>query len=99
MTSLRGRFITIEGGEGVGKSTNIAFVQEYLRTQGIDFVMTREPGGTPVAEQIRELLLRESEEDIDGLAELLLVFAARAQHIARVIEPALSAGRWVVCDR
>ncbi|MGQ7247000.1 dTMP kinase [Halomonas sp. V046] len=95
----RGRFITLEGGEGVGKSTNVAFVVERLRGHGIDVVSTREPGGTPTAEAIRELLLAHHEEPLDSDAELLLVFAARAQHLARKIRPALARGTWVVCDR
>jgi dTMP kinase len=95
----RGRFITLEGGEGVGKSTNLVFVAERLRQAGIEVVTTREPGGTPLAEAIRALLLGVSEEAMAGLTELLLVFAARAQHLARVIRPALEGGAWVVCDR
>ena len=95
----RGRFITLEGGEGVGKTTNVAFVVDHLRHHGIDPVVSREPGGTPLAEEVRELLLRVRDENMHALTELLLVFAARAQHIAEVIEPALAEGRWVVCDR
>lgn len=95
----RGIFITVEGGEGVGKSTNIAFVAELLRTAGIDLVTTREPGGTALAESIRQLLLQRETEPVAEMTELLLVFAARAQHLDRVIEPALSAGRWILCDR
>ena len=94
-----GAFITLEGGEGVGKSTNVEFIVNYLQQSGIDAVVTREPGGTPLAEEIRELLLHIREEAMDPLAELLLVFAARAQHVAGVIAPALAEGRWVVCDR
>lgn len=92
-------FITVEGGEGVGKSTNMAYLESHLRQRGIDLLVTREPGGTPMAEDIRELLLTPREEAVTGLSELLLIFAARAQHIAEVIEPALAAGRWVLCDR
>jgi dTMP kinase len=95
----RGKFITIEGGEGVGKSTQIAAVREHLLSHGRAVVMTREPGGTPRAERIRELLLEQSAEPMPVLCELLLMFAARATHIANVIEPALSRGDWVVCDR
>ena len=95
----RGRFITIEGGEGVGKSTQIAALREWLDAQGFDVVFTREPGGTPRAERIRELLLENAEESMPAICELLLMFAARATHIANVIEPALSRGAWVVCDR
>ena len=96
---MRGRFITMEGTEGVGKSTNLKFVSERLETAGIDVVVTREPGGTPLAESIRELLLEVRDETMDTMTELLLVFAARAQHIEQVIEPALAAGSWVICDR
>ena len=92
-------FITVEGGEGVGKSTNMAYLESHLQQRGIDLLVTREPGGTPMAEDIRELLLTPREEAVTGLSELLLIFAARAQHIAEVIEPALAAGRWVLCDR
>lgn len=94
-----GNFITLEGGEGVGKTTNMGFIRDWLSERGIPFVTTREPGGTPVAEKIRHLLLEHHEEDIDGTAELLLIFAARAQHLARVIMPALARGTWVICDR
>ncbi|QEM81383.1 dTMP kinase [Halomonas binhaiensis] len=95
----RGRFITLEGGEGVGKSTNLSFVVNYLTQHGIEVVQTREPGGTPRAEAIREQLLAHDSEPLDDDAELLLVFAARAQHLARKIRPALARGAWVVCDR
>lgn len=97
--SGRGLFITIEGGEGVGKSTNIAVVEEWLAQKGISFRRTREPGGTPLAEEIRQLLLARRGETVAPMAELLLIFAARAQHIREVIEPALSSGHWVICDR
>lgn len=99
MHAQRGCFITVEGGEGVGKSTNIAFIADLLRAAGHDVVLTREPGGTALGEAIRGLLLRPDQEPITMWAELLLVFAARAQHLAQVIEPALAAGRWVLCDR
>ena len=99
MSSSRGLFITIEGGEGVGKSTNIAFIAEQLQLQGIDFILTREPGGTPLAEDIRQLLLIPRNESVAENTELLLMFAARAQHIAQVIKPALQSGKWVICDR
>lgn len=95
----RGLFITVEGGEGVGKSTNIAVVEDWLQHRGIPYRLTREPGGTPLAEQVRELLLAQREEPMAPLAELLLMFAARAQHIQQVIEPALAEGAWVICDR
>lgn len=94
-----GLFITVEGGEGVGKSTNLAFIAELLRSTGREVVQTREPGGTALAESIRALLLQPRPEPIAGMSELLLVFAARAQHLAEVIEPALAAGRCVLCDR
>lgn len=95
----RGHFITLEGGEGVGKSTNLAFVAEHLRARGFAVLTSREPGGTPLAERIRELLLADGDEPVDDLTELLLIFAARAQHLARLIAPALARGTWVVCDR
>ena len=99
MTRSRGLFLTLEGVEGVGKSTNIEFMTQYLEQQGVDYVLTREPGGTLLAEEIRELLLDVREEHMSELTELLLVFAARAQHIEKLIEPALAAGKWVLCDR
>ncbi|HEY5678964.1 MAG TPA: dTMP kinase [Pseudomonadales bacterium] len=95
----RGRFITLEGTEGVGKTSNLEHVCHLLQRAGYEVVATREPGGTPLAESIRSLLLEVREEPVDPTVELLMVFAARAQHVARVIEPALAAGRWVVCDR
>ena len=95
----KGRFITLEGGEGVGKSSNMAFIVDLLTEAGVDFIQTREPGGTPLAEEIRQLLLTPRDEHMDELSELLLVFAARAQHLARTIRPALAAGTWVLCDR
>ncbi len=98
-TVSRGRFITLEGTEGVGKTSNLEHVCRLLQRAGHDVVSTREPGGTPLAESIRSLLLEVREEPVDPTVELLMVFAARAQHIARVIEPALAGGRWVVCDR
>ena len=95
----RGRFISIEGGEGAGKSTSIAFIQQYLADKGIELVSTREPGGTALAEKIRALLLDHHDEDVDPYAELLLMFAARRQHVTQVIEPAIAAGKWVLSDR
>lgn len=95
----RGKFLTIEGTEGVGKSTNLAFVRDWLTAKGVEVVVTREPGGTPIAEEIRGLLLAKREESVDETAELLLVFAARAQHIQQVIKPALERGAWVLSDR
>jgi dTMP kinase len=99
MNTERGRFITVEGTEGVGKSTNIAFLCGLLEAEGIEVVLTREPGGTPLAEQLRALLLEPREEVVSDTAELLLMFAARAQHLNNVILPALARGAWVVSDR
>ena len=95
----RGKFITLEGGEGVGKTTNLVFIKDYLQQHNISVVVTREPGGTALAEKIRHLLLDKDSEAISEHAELLLIFAARAQHIKHVIEPALAQGNWVLCDR
>ncbi|WP_020161046.1 dTMP kinase [Methylobacter marinus] len=95
----RGKFITLEGGEGVGKSTNLNFIKGYLQDHGIAVITTREPGGTQLAEKIRLLLLDAGDENISESTELLLMFAARSQHIGQVIEPALAQGKWVVCDR
>lgn len=98
--SKRGRFITLEGGEGVGKSTNVSFVAECLEAEGLEVVRTREPGGTVRGEAIRTLLLDPApQEPLDVDAELLLMFAARAQHLKEKILPALARGAWVVCDR
>ncbi|HYW03029.1 MAG TPA: dTMP kinase [Gammaproteobacteria bacterium] len=94
----RGRFITIEGGEGVGKSSALPRLRGHLERAGIRVVQTREPGGTPVAERIRELLL-DARAAIGDDCELMLVFAARAEHLQRVIRPALERGDWVLCDR
>ena len=96
---IRGKFITLEGGEGVGKTTNLAFIKGYLQEHNVPVVVTREPGGTVLAEKIRHLLLDNDSETISEPAELLLIFAARAQHIKHVIEPALAQGAWVLCDR
>lgn len=95
----RGRFITLEGGEGVGKSTQLATVRQALTACGFEVVCTREPGGTPRAERIRELLLQTSDEPMPQNCELLLMFAARATHLENFILPALRRGAWVVCDR
>lgn len=95
----RGRFITVEGMEGVGKTTHVRAIGQRLADAGIEVVHTREPGGTPLAEEIRGLLVSPRDEAVDAQAETLLVFAARAQHVAAVIEPALRAGKWVLCDR
>lgn len=96
---MKGKFITIEGSEGVGKTTNVAFIQAWIEEQGLEYVVTREPGGTPLGEKIRGLLLARGSEALDDYAELLLIFAARAQHLATVIKPALARGAWVLCDR
>lgn len=95
----RGKFITIEGQDGAGKSTNVAVIESFLEQHGISYIKSREPGGTPFSENIREILLNSSDTEIGDTAELLLVFAARAQHIEQVIEPALTRGDWVLCDR
>ena len=95
----RGLFITVEGGEGVGKSTNISFMQGILAQQGVEVVITREPGGTPLAEEIRDVLLKNREEQVVSETELLLMFAARAQHLYQKIVPALEQGKWVISDR
>ncbi len=94
-----GRFITLEGGEGVGKSTNLQFIGQLLQQRGLSVMQTREPGGTALAEKIRGLLLEQHQESITPTTELLLVFAARAQHLRNVIEPALRRGDWVLSDR
>lgn len=94
-----GFFITLEGPEGAGKTTNRAFIAEHLQQQGHQVVLTREPGGTELAEKIRELLLAEHNEPVAVDTELLLMFAARAQHIQQLIRPALAAGKIVLCDR
>jgi len=92
-------FITIEGGEGGGKSTNIAFIKEHLENTGRKVIITREPGGTKLGEKIREVLLNPDHKGMDDGTELLLMFAARAQHLAEVIKPAIAKGIWVLCDR
>ena len=95
----RGIFITIEGGEGVGKSTQMAGLRDFLIAQGREVVVTREPGGTDRAERIRALLLESVAEPMSPACELLLVFAGRATHLQNLIEPALERGAWVICDR
>lgn len=96
---MRGRFITVEGIEGVGKSTNIEFLSSLIEERGIPVLVTREPGGTPMAERIRQLLLEHGDEPMPAIAESLLFFASRALLIDNTIKPALEAGTWVVCDR
>lgn len=96
---MSGRFVTVEGIEGVGKTTQIARISKALSDRAIAHVVTREPGGTPLAEQIRDLVLPARGEGMPDAAELLLMFAARAVHLLNLIEPNLAAGRWVLCDR
>jgi dTMP kinase len=96
---MSGRFLTFEGIEGVGKSTQVARLAATLRARGIAHVVTREPGGTPLAERIRRIVLDSHDEAVSPTAELLLMFAARAVHLSNHVEPNLRAGRWVVCDR
>ena len=96
---MQGRFITVEGSEGVGKTTNLELMAALIDERGVPVVRTREPGGTAVAERIRDLVLNPGAEPVADLTELLLVFAARAQHLDQVIRPALAAGTWVLCDR
>jgi dTMP kinase len=96
---MKGRLITVEGGEGVGKSTHLAFIADWLRKRRISLLVTREPGGTPGADEIRATLLKIRAEPFHPIAELLLMFAARALHVEGVIRPALAKGIWVLCDR
>ena len=95
----RGRFITLEGIEGAGKSTAARFVYDWLTSAGLSVRPTREPGGTPLAERVRQVVLERGAESVPPVAETLLLFAARALHVRNVIEPALARGEWVVCDR
>ena len=99
MSAAAGRFLTIEGIEGVGKTTQVARLSGALRGRGIEHVVTREPGGTPLAEKIRGIVLDNAGESVPAMAELLLMFAGRAVHLANHVEPNLRAGRWVLCDR
>ncbi len=94
-----GKFITVEGIEGVGKSTNVAFLRAAIEKHDIDVITSREPGGTAMAERIRDLLVEHGDEPMPDIAELLLMFAGRALHVNNVIQPALAAGTWVICDR
>ena len=96
---MRGRFITMEGGEGAGKSTMMGRVADWLESAGHRVVRTREPGGTDLAEKLREILLDRNNISLSGRAELLLMFAARTQHLDELIRPALVRGDWVLCDR
>ena len=99
MNTASPRFLTVEGIEGVGKSTQVARLSQALSERGIAHVVTREPGGTPLAERIRDIVLNCRDEAVPPMAELLLMFAARAVHLSNHVEPNLRAGRWVVCDR
>jgi dTMP kinase len=96
---VSGRLVTLEGGEGAGKSTLLAGLRTHFAQAGVDVVYTREPGGTPIGEAIRTLVLDPAHRDIAAETELLLMFAARAQLVREVLQPALAAGRWVLCDR
>jgi len=96
---MSGCFITVEGIEGVGKTTNIEFIKSLLHAEGKEVVMTREPGGTELGEDVRELLLGHKHDGMSHDTELLLMFAARAEHLDKVVKPALAAGNWVLCDR
>ena len=95
----KAQFITVEGTEGVGKSTNMAFIEDWLKKAGKEYIVTREPGGTELGEKLRAVLLNAKEQSMCDDTELLLMFAARAQHLHEVIQPALDAGKWVLCDR
>ncbi|HJW07234.1 MAG TPA: dTMP kinase [Rhodanobacter sp.] len=99
MTSPRGKFISLEGGEGAGKSTLLAGLREYIEWRGLVLVQTREPGGTAVGEAVRAIVLDPAQRALAAETELLLMFASRAQLVREVIEPALAAGQWVLCDR
>ena len=96
---MKGKFITVEGIEGVGKTTNIDFIHQQLVAAGRDVVLTREPGGTPLGEEVRGLLLDPEYTGMDSTCELQLMFAARAEHLAKLVLPALEKGQWVLCDR
>jgi len=94
---MKGCFITIEGIEGVGKTTNLQFIESWLESQGVEYISTREPGGTELGEQLRQLLLHGG--DVSSEAELLMMFASRSQHLEMLIKPAIESGKWVICDR
>ncbi len=96
---MRGKFITIEGGEGVGKTTNMQYIEKYLHNKNINVIVTREPGGTELGETLRGIMLDPAQDKICSDSELMLMFAARAQHLQQKIIPALDAGSWVLCDR
>lgn len=99
MAAKRGQFVVFEGPEGGGKSTQLKQLANELQRAGVAVEVTREPGGTPLAERIRALLVTPDEQGMDSITELLLIFAARAEHLKRKIEPALASGKWVLCDR
>ncbi|MES9964320.1 MAG: dTMP kinase [Candidatus Sedimenticola sp. 20ELBAFRAG] len=99
MTERRGMFITVEGGEGAGKSTNLAYIQQLLEESGVEVLFTREPGGTELGEEVRDLLLGHKHTGMGEDTELLLMFGARAEHLKGKILPALEKGQWVLCDR
>lgn len=96
---MKGKFISLEGGEGAGKTSAVLAIQEWLEQHDIEYVLTREPGGTPMAEEVRELIIKARDEEVSAKAELLLVFAARVQHLHGLVEPALAQGKWVISDR
>ena len=95
----RGAFVTVEGSDGAGKTTQLEFIQSWLSSKDIDVVRTREPGGTALGEQLRDILLNQTDVEISNETELLLIFAARQQHLQELILPALEEGKWVLCDR
>jgi len=99
MNQNKGSFISLEGSEGVGKTSSLKFIEDQIRKLGHDVLITREPGGTDLAEQIRGLLLADRQEPVESKTELLLMFASRYQHVTQVIKPALDQGTWVICDR
>jgi len=99
MNNGSGKFITVEGVEGVGKSTNINLIAELIRNAGHEVLLTREPGGTQLGERVRQILLDKAEHAMTPMTELMLMFASRAQHVEELIKPALAKGQWVVCDR
>jgi len=96
---MTAKFITLEGSEGVGKTTNLAHIQDLLAANNIEFIVTREPGGTELGEQLRELLLGHKHDGMADETELLMMFAARSEHLDKIIKPALAKGQWVLCDR
>lgn len=96
---MTAKFITLEGSEGVGKTTNLEHIKTLLNDEGIDYIVTREPGGTELGEQLRELLLGHKHDGMADETELLMMFAARSEHLDKVIKPALKKGQWVLCDR